>query len=874
MNVMFNRCILLWAVALASPTLAQSLQDRPDGPQQPWLLNERRLPEAHGHSMVTHSQTDPIDAAQNQIAAQRTLLSDPAIGPDQRLASVQRLLKVRAQLIGAQADDPRRGVWLADQAEDLFFVLLPIEGSGLTNLFGLPSPAQRARAQRVAGQINDLAAEAEIEIERAILEIESTPGYVDDIALQMKRRRLADNQRHRRIPFLRGIGAFLHAQLNVQSSADRRRLYELAARMLEPLGGKLPGMLAGRARVYAGLALAGLRDFEAAERLFGLVTSDPASDPVDVFAALMGAVMSQAAQHGSQAGLEALDSIEPRYTNADALFFRVLIADQRFLLRRQLASQTTGRQREELLRRAFDAYLDLLDAELGVPAATVRQIVFARLTTAANADAPLEQLPAIVAVAQAEKLAGADDTRAQAITLFGRLLSRPDLDQRARALALFSMAKALLANGQRLEAAQRFAQVAREHPAQRGADRAIELAATIAAELYRKTPRDPTVRSFLSTTLDELLNRFPNLPTIDRWRSTAGRLALAEQEYAQALAIFEQIPPDAEQWLDAQFMQAAVLQAWTETPSDAAERQRLAPQLLKAVQHARDVIDRAVKRAEVATGDSPWRAGEQTDSHLQYLASLRVFQATALLEVGEPQQAVESLQGADTDPSLDSATIAKALLIRIDAYYALGRGNEVEHQIERLLEVAPDRAGGILATMLKSRQRGVTALIEMSRDDEATQLARRELAPLADAVGRWLALDTADAPDADGLRLRAADAYRLAERYDDALRLYDTLLLKHPNAVEALLGRAECLFGLGGDQYPQAMAIYKRISSAAAEGGDYYWQSQLRMLQILDRTNRNTRRIAPHIRRLRQRDPQLGGERFRRGFEILQNEHS
>ena len=858
---MFNRCILLCAIALASPTLAQSLQDRPHGPQQPWLLNERRLPEAHGHSIVTHSQTDPIDAAQNQIAAQRTLLSDPAIGPDQRLASVQRLLKVRAQLIAGRADDPRRGVWLADQAEDLFFVLLPIEGSGLTSLFGLPSPAQRARAQHVAGQINDLAAEAEIEIERAILEIESTPGYVDDIALQMKRRRLADDQRHRRIPFLRGIGAFLHAQLNVQSSADRRRLYELAARMLEPLGGTLPGMLAGRARVYAGLALARLRDFEAAERLFGLVASDPASDPVDVFAALMGAVMSQAAQHGSQAGLEALDSIEPRYTNAEALFFRVLIADQRFLLRQQLASQTTGRQREELLRRAFDAYLDLLDAELGVPAATVRQIVFARLTLAADADAPLAQLPAIVAVAQAEKLAGADDTRAQAITLFGRLLARPDLDQRERSVALFGMAKALLANGQRLEAAQRFAQVAREHPAQRGADRAIELAATIAAELYRKTPRDPTVRSFMSRTLDVLLNRFPNLPTIDRWRSTAGRLALAEQEYAQALAIFEQIPPDAEQWLDAQFMQAAVLQAWTETPSDAAERRRLATQLLKAVQHARDVINRA-------------EAGEQTDSNLQSLASLRVFQATALLELGEPQQAVELLQGADTDPSFESAMIAKAMLIRIDAYYALGRGSEVKHQIERLLEVAPDRAGGILATMLKSRQRGVTTLIEMSRDDEATQLARRELAPLADAVGRWLAVDTTDAPDADGLRLRAADAYRMAERYDDALRLYDALLLKHPNAVEALLGRAECLFGLGGDQYPQAMALYKRISSAAAEGGDYYWQSQLRMLQILDHTNRNTHRIVPHIRRLRQKDPQLGGERFRRGLEILQNEHS
>ena len=45
------------------------------------------------------------------------------------------------------------------------------------------------------------------------------------------------------------------------------------------------------------------------------------------------------------------------------------------------------------------------------------------------------------------------------------------------------------------------------------------------------------------------------------------------------------------------------------------------------------------------------------------------------------------------------------------------------------------------------------------------------------------------------------------------------------------------------------------------------------MLQILDRAGRNTTRIAPHIRQLRARDPDLGGERFRRAFEVLENKY-
>ena len=91
--------------------------------------------------------------------------------------------------------------------------------------------------------------------------------------------------------------------------------------------------------------------------------------------------------------------------------------------------------------------------------------------------------------------------------------------------------------------------------------------------------------------------------------------------------------------------------------------------------------------------------------------------------------------------------------------------------------------------------------------------------------------------------------------------------------LQNAFGRAECLFDKG--DYAEAMGLYGRVWGVSVDrGDDHYWQSQLRMLQILSRTNRHTSRIGPQIQRLRQKDPQLGGERFKREFELLQGRDS
>jgi hypothetical protein len=793
------------------------------------------------------AQQAPVESTLEAIATERSRAVDPQLTTAQRLASAERLLELRQRLLAEQPDDPRHAVWLADQATDLLFVLLPIDASGLTSLFGSPSPDQLARAQRVARQMSALAGEAELEIERAILSLESAPGFADDVAAQLKRRRLTEGERDRRIPFLRGVGACLEATVGEREPPRQDALYRLAAERLQPLLPLLAGRPADLARLYAALALRGLGEHEAAQALLDALAPAPRSRPADVFAIRMAQVTITAARDGPQSGLDALDGLQRQYDGADDLFYRVLIADRRFLLHLDAARQADTARRRELLVRAFDAYLDLLDALAGPEAQAIRVIVLDRLTRAVDTDTPLDRLPEIVSVARARQLGAQPDTRTQAIALCNGLLEREDLETAARAESLYFLGKALLADDQVQAAARRFSQLAREHPTARHAEQAMALAATIAAELYRRAPEDPATRSLLRSTLDLLLDRYPNLGSVDRWRFAAASLALDEGRHERAVALFEQVPPDAGRWLDAQLRRAGAMRSWAKAEADPDAKRHRWQQLLDAA----DAVEPAVRRALTAAGAA--EAARWRDE----LAVLSVYRAEAQLALGDPAKALATLESVSDDCSL----AADAVLCRIEARGGPGSSAEIEQDLERLAAVAGPRAGGILATMLAA---GRTAAD-----------GQRELVPVARALERWLQTAGEDVRDRARLQLAAADAYRRAEHWREALGLYDQLLQRHPHALQALVGRAECLFGLGEAHLAEAMQLYKRISGATGgTKGDDYWQAQLRMLQILDRTGRNTHRIAPHIERLRQKDRELGGERFRREFERLQAEHS
>jgi len=748
----------------------------------------------------------------DRIARQRAAIADAA--PDERAAIVESMLDLRAQLIRDHPDDPHQPLWLADQAQDLFYLVLPTDASGLVARFGLPTPRQRSRVRRVAREMNDFASRAETMLEQVIMDVEAgRAGGLDPT--------LFETERNRRVPFLRGIGACLDADFNVEGPKSRHALYAIAESRLGPVAEVLPERFAATAVLYAGLALLGVEKYDDAAKMLWDVSTDPLARRNDVFAAQLALTRCRAAVDVQDA-LTGLDEIETNFARADEPLLRVLIADERFRLL----------QRQGRVTDAFGAYLALARST-GTQQAALRTMGYSRLVIVAGPDTPLKDLPELVSVARAGNLASSAGGRTEAIELYERLLADARLDDTTTATAMFGLARVYLDTGNTTGAVRQLTKLARVYPASTHAEASIELAASLAAELYRLAPGDAGQRSLLREVLEILLGRYPNLASVDRWRYRAGCLALDEQRFEDAIGFFDAVGVDAGVRADALYRHAESLRRWAASTAGTAMQQVLARRLLVAA-----------AEAEAANG------GRRS--------MLARFRAEGLLAIDDPAGALAALADGDDDEF--------SVLVRIDAYRAMGRRDEMARELQRLVDMTGPRAAAALVAMFKLRQRELQGQLDIDRESVAAAEARRELLPLAQAASHWLEIHGRN----ETLQLSTADAYRLAGRCNDALRHYDELLADHPDALEVLYGRAECLYDLGGARDEEAMDHYRRLAVATATAlDDVHWQSQLRMLQILRRTGRNTHRIAPYIQQLRSKDPELGGARYRREFERL-----
>lgn len=860
-------CAFIALLVNAHIAHAQTLDDRLDEDQFLRGLVDYGLPEVLEHYLELHPPGNTVDSLRFQIALQHMRVRDDRLDNRERLAGIEKLLALRTELIDNHKGDARHAVWLTDQAADLFFVLLPVDASGITAMFGLPSPEQQQRAQRVASEMYRAMSLAEIEIEQAILDLESSPGYANDIGLQLQRRRLSSEQRERRIPFLLGLGALMHARFNVENANDQRELLEIAADSLSRVAELLDAPLANTARTHSAIAEIMLGEFGRAETAFQAVEDDIDVTLMDTFIVRIGRALAIAAEKGPQQGAAALQAIEANYATADTLFLRMLLTDQEHLQLRNLANEKSGAERGRALAASLQPYIDLLDADVGVPSDTLRQIVLARLARAIDPEVPIDTLPGIAAIAQAEMLSGDKATRERGIELFQGLLERTDLSPVDRAGALDGLGRALLAAEHRPQAAERFLELATQFASDARAERAIKLSASIAADLYRHAPHDAAIASLLNNCLDVMLSRYQNLDTIDQWKFLAGRVALYEHRFDEAREAFTTITRDSDYFADAQFMRVQATRTEFARASDGGRRHLIAQQLIKEADEVEPILRSKPKRAP----------NTQDESIPQLLATLAVFRAEAQLELKQPERAIAALENVSAASGASDATMADVTRLRIRAYYESNHPDKVVQEIERLTESAPDEGGPMLSMLLESTQRNIESMLVSNRAADALAAARRELVPLADALANWLKRNTVEHDSELKYQFRIAEAHRIAENFDAALAIYEQIVVSEPEGLEGLLGKAECLYALGKattntDQLGKAMLIYRRAgASTPSDIGDAWWLAQLRMLQILEVTGRNTNQIVPRIEQLRQRDANLGGTRFKADFEALQN---
>ncbi len=857
---------LLATVIASFGTDESAYSQAPDDASYLRGLIERGESEALEQQLQRLEQSDPITAAQQRILVERIRMgSDNAVASSRR-EGIERILEIRRVLIERNPTDPRRVTWMVDQASDLFHELFAFEASGLTAWWGYPSPRQLEIARRVARDMSEVTAGAEKVVQRIILELESRPEFNRDANLQLQRRRLVENERDRRIPYYQGIAAFLHAELNVTDQQEKRRLQEVASRLLLPLADTLEGDLAARARLYAGLSLGRLGSLGESESQVNQVIADPQSLAADVFAARMGLLDIQEQRGGTAAGLERLSTTKEYYHAQADFFFRVLIADREFLMLRQLAAMDDS----YVLADAFRAYISLLEWRGGLSRQELLAVVFSRLVNASDEDTPREGLPGLVTVARASRLLRDGRSLDEAITLYLEVLSGNGLDQFERSLALFNLARTHHANNQPLEAVRRFMELAKNHPTHNNAESAIELAVSIAETMRREEPRSEEARQAMREALEILLDGYPNLTSIDLWRYTSGRLALVENRFDDALDRFHEISPDADLWADGQFMQAVVARTRAKSGADMnnpASTDEAVIRIFRSVRaKLQGVLDRLSDR-------------KRSDAIGYYIGMLTVFEAEAEVDRNRYEQALSVLAEIENESRLDKRILSEALKVRILAYRGAGRADDVQQEITRFIIAAPNHVATVFGPMLVSMQSEIELLLDQNQDRKATELASQTLVPIALELQRWQERTAGTEMDGSRLTLSIADSFRLGGLHADALKLYEQLLRDNSQALQYLFGKAECLYALGGeDRLGQAMLIFRRLaaigrgSSAASEA--YYWQSQLRMLQILDRMGRNTAKIVPRIRQLRQIDQNLGGDRYRRQFQQLQNRHS
>jgi tetratricopeptide (TPR) repeat protein len=856
-------CLCASLVALSSG--AQTLDERLDEEKFLRGLSEYRLPDVLDHYIREHPPANEIDATLYAMTVLRMRLSDETLTPEQHRSAVEQVLATRDELIENHSDDPRHGVWLAEQAADLLFAMYPLEAAGLASEFGLVSPGHRAQAAEVAKQIHQLALDAEIEIEETILNMEGEPGYQDDVAAQLRRRRLAREERDRRIPFLRGAGEYLHSLHNLSDDPPAQRAgFERAAEILIAVIPELEGSARARAQVYAGLALARLAQFTEAEEHLSAAIAAEGAQPIDQFAARMGRVVNAEASSGAAAALQALVALEAEYSRPDALFFRILVADRELLLRRSVARTSPPAQRAQILRSAFEEFLSLLEqpAFSGVSEETLRGILYAKLASAIDESVPVGDLPPIALIALAESLSRDESTRDEGIAMFERALEGEGLDDQARAAAIFGLARAHYAAENWLEAAKRFDQIGRELPADPQADRALNLAATLLQELHDRTEASADVLSQYERTLTYIVESRPQHADLEKWRYALGLLRYEQDRRDEAAALFEAVPADSPIKAEAALMLARLARDEAKSAGSAADAHERSIDLARS---ARGLLETAIAGVDDASNQS------QLSRLREYLALTRIFEAEAQLALGRAEETITLLADYDGASDLPRSILADALSLRIRAYQLTGRDEEARAEVDQFIRSIPEEIDLVVPEMMASLSAEIEGLLRQNEVERARERAESDLLPLAQTLRSWMARSDPAAETRAIMLVRIGDAHRLAGQFLEALEIYEQALVDDPTLLSAVFGRAEARFGL--TQFEEAIADYKRISAARrAQLDEYFWRSELRMLQVLDLVNRNTHQIAPRIARLRIFDADLGG--YQPDFAILENKYA
>jgi hypothetical protein len=806
---------------------------------------------------------DPIESLRRRLAVARLPLVAADRDPAAVAAAAASAVALRDSLLETSGErHPLRGRRLADQVEEILLWILPSEGADLAVRFGVASSRQRAFVDRWLPLAEAYSAEAieahEIATERLDREFSSRGGSLAP-AEELLLRRLREERG--RIAFLRGLALATSAEL-LASASDRQAMRRTAIELLEAERGNAPPDLDELARIALGHARSALGEHPIAQREFTALADDAAASSRARFEARAGLVLDSARREDADNALRRLAAQRRSAGDGpDQRAFRLAWADlEHRLVREDLASR--GVPAPEAAIRALEPWVGLLEnaepslRDLYVDGAVERLTLAGASIADGDPKAPPMLLFARASALESAIESGASDPSAGVMrrALLERVASAAAAGSAARFLALRSLARLEVSEGRWNEAVEALLAMAVEEPDDPGASTAIAAAVDLSASLADQLPDDEEAASLARTTLGRAMQAFPMHPERDEWRLRRASHELRDGRFEDAMNTLATVPADRPASLEARVQSL-------ETATRAAE-----------AAEGRDVA-RWIDRAEQWLRQlEPWRpmAPDAADSQSYRDLGARVALARARLHLLADRPAAALVEVAtvrESGPLTREQTI-EGVRIRLAAFDRLGRPEEAADELRRLSASGDTESGSLLESRLETALAGARRAEADGDVDRATRIGRESAAPLADALLAWL--DARSGPPPARKILLCVEGLRRGGRPSAALETIVDLEPRYANVREFALERAECLYAVARlEDLTEAIVLYRRIAAGSPEGSPAWWLAELRQLQILRRVGRELERIGPRIARLRELDPDLGGEGFRREFEAL-----
>ena len=210
--------------------------------------------------------------------------------------------------------------------------------------------------------------------------------------------------------------------------------------------------------------------------------------------------------------------------------------------------------------------------------------------------------------------------------------------------------------------------------------------------------------------------------------------------------------------------------------------------------------------------------------------------------------------------------------LRVEVRLGSELGEFMSTALSEQLNRAPDRLGPVVAGMLRDRLSSAARAMSLSTpngDQTSQESALREVLKVFDP---WISGQ--EEPSSAWLEL-VADSHLLLGDAASGLLAYDRLLIIQSDAAPWLLGQARCQLILAGpdrEALVEPMKTFRRLARATSPQKlpNVFWESQLSMLDVLQRIGTPQDELWARVERLRASFPELGGPQFRSAVEAFQ----